>query len=91
MTKEKDTSAKTMQNLVAKAKNEKPPVSVKTRGVPERRLYSATVRIPRPTAERLQLIALERKTTLQQIFAVALDEWLRRENEGTFYPDGWEQ
>jgi hypothetical protein len=91
MIKKKDETASTMKNLLSSSAEEKPTVTLKARGEPERKLYSATLRIPRPTAERMQQIAFDRKTTMQRIMALALDEWLRKENEGTFYPDGWDE
>ena len=48
---------------------------------------SSTFYIPRPTYERLRANAAEQKTAIQQLLQVALDEWLSRNGEPSFYPD----
>jgi hypothetical protein len=53
-------------------------------------IYPATFRIPRPTAERLIEVAKQRETSLQGLMEEAMDRWMRSENEGVFFPDGWD-
>ena len=50
-----------------------------------------TFMIPRPTDDRLRDLAYGRKTSVQQILEEMADEWLSRQNEPGFYPDGFEQ
>jgi hypothetical protein len=49
---------------------------------------AATFYIPRPTLKRLREIALDRSTSLQQLLVEAVDQWLKKQGEGPFYPAG---
>ena len=83
MTKAKGLSAETMSGA---ADTDRPTLAAKTRGKPEKRNASMTFFIPRPTHERMRAIALGRNTSLQQLVAEAVDEWLAKRGEPPFEP-----
>ncbi len=59
------------------------------RGKPERDLYPMTFRMPRKTQKVLALYAVEQNTTLQDLVAQAVDEWMRARDLGDFDPEGY--
>jgi hypothetical protein len=66
------------------------PFQPQTRGRPELNVYKMTFRIPRKTYDKLNEVARDRKTTLQDIVAAAVDLWMIQEQEGRFFPDDWQ-
>jgi hypothetical protein len=88
--RKKDTK-NSLESMVSNAPPEPAPYVAKPkRDKTEGRFYPMTFRIPRPTADLLSEIAFVRKTSLQAIVAEAVDLWLRKEQQGTFLPKGWQ-
>lgn len=83
MTKGKGLSAETMTGA---ADTDRPTLAAGVRGNPEKKKASMTFFIPRPTHERMRAIALSRNTSLQQLVAEAVDEWLAKNGEPPFQP-----
>jgi hypothetical protein len=59
------------------------------RGRPDKPYVAGTILIPRPTNDRLNIMARDRKTSLQGLFMEALDMWLAAQGEPPFLPEGW--
>jgi len=59
------------------------------RGRPDKPYVAGTILIPRPTNDRLNALARDRKTSLQGLFMEALDMWLAAQGEPPFLPEGW--
>ena len=61
----------------------------RTRGRPERDLYHMTFKMPRKTQKKLSTFAADQNTTLQDLVAQAVDEWMQARGVGDFDPDGY--
>lgn len=83
MSKPRGLSAETLGNASAA---ERTPLQAQPRGEPSKGKYSMTFFLPRPTAMRMKAIALDRNTSLQQLVAEAVDEWLAKRGEPPFQP-----
>jgi hypothetical protein len=46
--------------------------------------HAMTFRMSMETRDLLEKVAFEQRTTVQDVVAVALDEWLRKKNIGSF-------
>ena len=66
---------------------DKPPVEMTQVRPLTKAVHTMSFRMGMPTADRLEEIAIERRTTVQDLVAFALDKWLREEKLGEFiYP-----
>ena len=81
MSKGKGLSAETISGASG---IDRAPLTAQIRGEPSKAKYSMTFFMPRPTARRMKAIALERNTSLQQLVAEAVDEWLAKRGEPPF-------